>query len=37
MTEYVFEYTALSGWLITCGALLMVLVWMYKRVTSGGD
>jgi hypothetical protein len=37
MIEYVFEYTALSGWLITCGVQLLILAWMYKKSTSRDD
>jgi hypothetical protein len=37
MIEFAFEYAALSGWLITCGALLLFLAWLYKKSTNSGD
>jgi hypothetical protein len=29
-----FEITALTGWLVTCGGLLLVLCWAYHRLTN---
>jgi hypothetical protein len=31
-----YSYDALSGWLVTCGACLLFLIFLYKKATSHG-